>query len=355
MFVIARNSTFTCKGKAIKVQKVAEDLSVQYVLEGSLQKSNDQLRINAQLIDAITGKHLWAEKYDRKMKDIFALQDDITMKIITALQVELSEGDHANIVARGTENLEAYLKILQAEQHWQRGNKGGDAIAQKMAKEAISLDPNYSVAYVVLSRTQYRELLFRTTKSPKMTYKLSIENAKKAISLDEFSADARSLLGVIYTLGRQFEKGIAEGERGLALNANSSRAYSNLGLSLTFAGKHEEAIKLYKKAIRLSPIPSANILFRQCWAYWGAGRYEAGISAAKKAIQLEPDSFYAHMCLASSYALLGRDDEAKAEASEMLRIKPDSSLTNDAVASLYKNPADADRFFEALRKAGLPE
>ena len=141
----------------------------------------------------------------------------------------------------------------------------------------------------------------------------------------------------------------------MALKPNSSRAYSNLGLSLTFAGKHEEAIKLYKKAIRLSPIPSANILFRQCWACWGAGRYEAGISAAKKAIQLEPDSFYAHMCLASSYALLGRDDEAKAEASEMLRIKPDSSLTNDAVASLYKNPADADRFFEALRKAGLPK
>jgi adenylate cyclase len=133
MFVITRNSTFTYKGKAIKVQKVAEDLSVQCVLEGSLQKSNNQLRINAKLIDAITGNHLWAEKYDRNMKDIFALQDDITMKIITALQVTLSQGEQATVYAKGTENLEAYLKVLQGLQQWQRVNKEGDAIALKMA------------------------------------------------------------------------------------------------------------------------------------------------------------------------------------------------------------------------------
>ena len=352
MFVIARNSTFTYKGKAVKIQKVAEDLSVRYVLEGSLQKSEDQLRINAQLIDAITGNHLWAEKYDRNMKDIFALQDDIAMKIITALQVKLSEGEHANIVARGTENLEAYLKVLQAEQQWQRGNKEGDAIAQKLAKEAISLDPNFSAAYGLLSRTQFREVLFRTTKDPKMTMELSIENSKKAIALDPSSADAQSYLGWLYTMMRQHEKGIAAGERGLALNPNSSRAYSNLGLSLVSAGRPDEAIKLYKKAIRLSPIPSANILFCQCFAYRDAGRYEEGIAAAKKAIQAEPDSLFAHMCLASSYVLLGRIDEAKAEAAEMLRINPKYKIGK---RSYYKNPADTERINEALRKAGLPE
>ncbi|MBW2635823.1 MAG: adenylate/guanylate cyclase domain-containing protein, partial [Deltaproteobacteria bacterium] len=143
MFVIARNSTFTYKGKPTKVQKIAEDLGVQYVLEGSLQKSKNQLRINAQLIDAINGNHLWAEKYDRKMKDLFALQDDITMKIITALNVKLTHGEHAAVYAKGTDNLEAYLKALQGLRQWRRYNKEGNAISQKMAKEVISLDSNY--------------------------------------------------------------------------------------------------------------------------------------------------------------------------------------------------------------------
>jgi adenylate cyclase len=154
MFVISRNSAFTYKEKPVKVRQVSEEMGVRYVLEGSLQKSNDKLRINVQLIDAIVGNHLWAEKYDRNIQDIFTVQDDITMKIITALQVKLSEGEQANIIAKGTKNLEAYLKVLQGMQHYQRVNREGDAMAQKLAKEAISLDPSYPAAYYLLSRTQ---------------------------------------------------------------------------------------------------------------------------------------------------------------------------------------------------------
>ena len=353
MFVIARNSTFTYKGKAVKVQKVAEDLGVQYVLEGSLQKSKDQLRINAQLIDAITGNHLWAEKYDRNMKDLFALQDDITMKIITALRVKLTQGEQANIIAKGTENLEAYLNVLQGLQHWQRVNKEGDAIAQKMAKEAISLDPSYPAAYYLLSKTQMREVLFGTTKSPKMSMKLSIESAQKAISLDDSFASAQALLGFLYTMIRQHEKGIAAAERALALNPNSAEAYSHLALTLNYAGKHEEAIEMYKKGIRLSPIPSTNMLFCLCVACRDCGRYEEGISAAKKAIHLEPDSLYAHTCLASCYALLDRDAEAKAESAEVMRIDPKFSVTNLKKQLPYKDSTDTELVIGSLRKAGL--
>jgi adenylate cyclase len=353
MFVIARNSTFTYKGKPIKVQKVAEDLSVRYVLEGSLQKSNDQLRINAQLIDAIAGNHLWAEKYDRNLKGIFELQDDITMKIITALQVKLSKGEQANIIARGTANLEAYLTVLQGLQHVQGVNKEANAMAQKLAKEAISLDSSYPTAYLLLSRTQMREVLLGTTKSKKMSLKLSIENAQKAISLDDSFADAQAWLGWLYTMTRQYDKGIAAAERALALNPNSSDAHSYLGLTLNYAGRHEEAIQMYKKAIRLSPVPSVFTLWCLCIAYRDCGRYEEGIAAAKKAIYLQPDSLWAHTCLASCYALLGRDAEAKTESAEVLRIDPNFSLEILQKQLPYKDPAETELVVGSLRKAGL--
>ena len=182
---------------------------------------------------------------------------------------------------------------------------------------------------------------------------LSLESAKKAISLDESSADALSNLGFIYALMRQHDKGIATAERGLALDPNSSRAYSNLGLTLLWGGRCEEAIELFDKAIRISPIPSANILFCACYAYRDCERYEEAISLAKKAIQVEPDSIFAHTCLASSYALSGRIDEAQAEAVEVLRINPKYRVSKGPGS--YKNPEDRERARRSLRMAGIPE
>jgi adenylate cyclase len=355
MFVISRNSAFTYKGKPVKVRQVSEEMGVRYVLEGSLQKSNDQLRINVQLIDAIAGNHLWAEKYDRSMQDIFALQDDITMKIITALQVKLSQGEQANIIAKGTKNLEAYLKVLQGMQQYQRVNREGDAMAKKLAKEAISLDPSYPAAYYLLSRVQSREALLGTTKSPQMSIKLSIENAKKAISLDDSFADAQAHLGWVYTLIRQHDKGIAAAERALALNPSSSKTCAYLAITLNYAGNHEQAIEFFKKAIRLSPIPSVNDLFSLCVAYRDNYLYEEGISAAKKAVELEPDSLYAHTCLASCYALLGKNDKAKAETAEVMRIDPNFSVANIKRQAPYRDPADTEHLIRSLRMAGLPE
>jgi adenylate cyclase len=355
MFVISRNSTFTYKGKAVKIQKVAEDLSVQYVLEGSLQKSNDQLRIHAQLLDAITGNHLWAEKYDRNVEDIFALQDDITMKIITALQVTLSQGEQANITARGTDNLEAYLKFLQGQQQFLRNNREGDDAAQKIAKDIISLEPTYPSGYYLLAQTHFRNVFTGASKNPKMSLKLAIENAQKAISLDESLAVAHALLGFIYTMTRQYEKGIAAADKALALNPNSADIYLWTGYVFTWVGRCEDAINILNKSVRLSPIPRIDTLFGLCIAYRDCERYEEGIAPAQKAILREPDSLFAHTCLAGCYAALGRNDEAKAAAAEVLRIEPEYSLAKMERSLPYKNPSDTKRVIGAMRKAGIPE
>jgi TolB-like protein/Tfp pilus assembly protein PilF len=355
LFVIARNSSFTYKGKPVNVKQIAKELSVRYVLEGSVRKSGERVRITAQLIDASSGHHLWSERYDRDLKDIFAVQDEITMKIITALQIELSEGEQAKIIARGTENLEAYLKVVQGLQYFQRSNKETNTLAQKLAQEAISLDSSYPAAYLLLSKTQMREIILATSKSPKISIKFSIENAKKAISLDASLADAQAWLGWLYTMTRQFDKGIAAAERAFALNPNLSDTTEYLGLTLNYAGRHEEAIKMYKKAMRLSPIPSVNTLFSLCIAYRDCGRYEEGISAAKKAVHLQPDSLLAHTCLASCYALLGRDHEAKAESAEVLKIEPNFSVAYYEKRIPYKDPADTKLVLDSFRKAGLPE
>jgi adenylate cyclase len=355
MFVIARNSTFYYKGRPTKVQKIAEDLGVQYVLEGSLQKVEDRLRINAQLIDAINGKHLWAEKFDRNMNDLFALQDEITKKIVTALNVKLTHGELATVYSKGTDNLEAYLKVIQGLQHIRQGNEEDFALAKKMAKEAISLDSNYAAAYYLQSWCHWIDAFFMAPNSPKLSLKLSIENAQKAISLDNSFAAAHALLGWLYTSIRQHERGIAEAKAALALNPSSAAVHAWLGMALNYAGKHEEAIKYIKKRLRYNPTPLPDVLAILCVACRDSGRYEEGISAAKKAVHLEPDQFVGHSCLASCYALLGKDVEAKAESAEVLRIVPNYSLSHLNKILPYKDPAHTKLVIESLRKAGLPE
>ena len=191
------------------------------------------------------------------------------------------------------------------------------------------------------------------SKSPKKSIGLAIENAQKAISLDGSMADAHALLGWLYTMARQHEKGIAAAERGLELNPNSADAYLWMGYTLNFAGMCEEAIKVLGKSIRLSPLPRIDILFGLCIAYRDCGRYEEAISAAKVSTHREPNSIYSHTCLASCYALLDRNDEAQAEVDEILRIYPKYTLEIMGKSAPYKNPVDRNRLIGALRKAGL--
>ena len=353
LFVIARNSTFTYKGKPVKVQQVGRELGVKYVLEGSVRKAGDKVRITAQLVDAKTGNHIWAERYDRDLKDIFALQDEITVKVITALQVELTEGEQARIYGRGTNNLEAYFKVLEGREQSSRFNKDGNALGRQLFEQAIALDPNYAMAYWRLSATHLMDLILGSTKSPKGSLKQAEELVQKALALDGALAEAHALLGRVYLAKRQYEQAIAEGERAIAIDPNSPIAQYALAFSLTRVGKYEEAIALYKKAMRSDPIPSPSLLTMLGNAYIVAGRYEDGISTLKKVLRRSPDNLVAHVGLAIGYSSSGRDEEARNEAIEILRIDPKFSLEHFGKRLMYKDQADTDRVVGALRKAGL--
>jgi adenylate cyclase len=354
LFVIARNSTFTYKGKPVKVQQVAQELGVRYVLEGSVQRSGDQVRITAQLIDASTGNHLWAERYDRELKDIFAVQDEITKKIITAMQVKLTVGEQARAAARGTKNLDAYLKCLQAANYFNHKlNPENNALAKQLAEEAIALDPNYAWAYYILGRAHVMDVWYSSAKLTKDSIAKSRKLAEKAIALDNSLAEAYSLLGYLYTMTGQHDKAIALTEKAVALNPNSADLHYRLGKALLFVRRWAESISEYKKAIRLNPIPPNYYLWSLGWAYAWAGQYDEAITWGEKAVGQQPDDIFTRIMMATVYSFSGRDEEAQVEAAEVLRINPKFSLEKYAKKVPYKNQDDKDRAIEALRKAGL--
>jgi len=353
LFVIARNSTFTYKGKPVKVQQVAEDLGVRYVLEGSVRQSEDRVRVTAQLIDALTGKHLWAERYDRKLEDIFAIQDEITKTVIVALQVKLTAGEVANMSSKRTDDLDAYLKSMQGISYFERMNIDGNALARQMFKEAIALDPEYAGPYVALAWTHLMDVQYGTSKSPKESFMRAAQLAKKALSLDKSLPSAYTLLCGIFTAKRQYEKAIAMGEKAVTLSPNFAVGHAALGRTLMYAGQYEEGLAQCKKAIRLSPIPRSWYLIIMGSCYQHLGRQKEAIEEFKKVLQQNPNDLIVHIFLTASYSLLGREVEAHAEAAEVLRVNPKFSLKHIAKTWPYKNRADIMFVIDALRKAGL--
>ena len=353
LFVIARNSSFTYKGKPVKVQKVGKELGVRYVLEGSIQKSGDRVRINAQLIDAISEQHVWAESYDRDMKDIFAMQDEIIMKILTAMQVNLTAGEQARVWAEGTRSLEAYLKLMEGREYFRKGNRESNALARRMAEETIALDPKYANAYAMLGAT-YVSDVFLGTSRPKDAIAKAIELTQKALAMNGSLADARSRLGVLYSWSGRYDEGIAEAERGVELNPNSGLANFYLAQVLRYAGKSKEAIPLIRKALRLEPIAPDNYVQNLALVYFQTGDCKEALAACDKGLKREPDSLNNQVIMATVYGFCGREKEARKAATEVLRINPKFTVESYTRILPYKNPSDKDRTFQGLRKAGLP-
>ena len=323
ILVIARNSVFTYKGKPVMVQQVSEEFGVRYVLEGSVQKSGDKLRITAQLIDAKTGNHLWSERYDRDLKDLFALQDDITKKVITALQVKLTAGQAASILGKGTKNLEAYLKMMQGRHHVLRFNRNDNEVARQLYDEAIALDPNYVGVYVRLAWTYYNEANRGWTDTPMKSYEKTVELAKKAISLDEQSAGAYMVLANVYAKTGQFDKAVAAQKKALSLDPANPLINAVSGNALYTAGKFKEAIGFFKKAIRIDPKHPNWYLFSLGLCYFWTGQYEEAIAAFKKCISREPKHADAHALLGASLVGAGKPEEAISMLDKALSLNPD--------------------------------
>ena len=354
LFVISRQSTFTYKGKPVKVKQVSEELGVRYVLEGSVQRSGDRVRINTQLIDALTGDHLWSERYDRDLKDIFALQDEVTLKVLTAIQVKLTGAELSLGYGKyygGKQGLDCYLKIMEGNDYVERYNIKDNNLARRIAEEAIAMCPEVPMAYLLMANVHQNDYWVGST--PRESSEKGIEIVQKALALDDTLAEAHGLLGYLYTKKREYEKGIAEGERAVALNPSGATVLVNYAASLYFAGRSEEAIPLLQKAIRLNPFGPG--LYYQ---YLGnalrmTGRFEEAVSAYKKAIQRAPNNLWSHILLTATYSMMDREKEAQAEAAEVLRINPKFSLDFFAKTTPLKDRSETDKVVNALRKAGL--
>ena len=352
VFVIARNSVFTYKGKPVKVNQVAEELGIRYVLEGSVRKGGDKLRITAQLIDAISGHHLWAERYDTNLKDIFAVQDELTKNIITAMQIKLTSGDQARVDAKGTENLQAYLKYLEARENVNQLNKESNARARQLAQESIELDPEYPMPYRILAATHRMDVYLGVSKSPKESIGTCMKLLNKAIKLDDTYAEAYGALGFTLSMIGKHDQAVDTAEKAVALDPNSANSYAMLGHTLRMANRPREAIQAYTKAIRLNPIPPTFYQFGLGMSYCLDGQYEEGIRWCERAVKQNPEDFIARVMLTAVYSMAGQDAKARDEAIEVLRINPKYNLASAEKRATYKYK---NKMIAALRKAGIPE
>ncbi len=359
MFVIARNSTFTYKSKPVKVQQVGEELGVKYVLEGSVRKAGNRVRITAQLVDTVTGHHLWAERYERDLKDVFALQDEITYKILTALQVTLTEGEQVQVWATRTDNLDAFLKYLQARRHFGLFTREGYVLARQVAQEAINLDKKYPDPYVLIAWSHWSDGRFGWSESRTESFKQAYLTAQKAQALDDAHPGVHILLGGLHLYQRQFDKAIAEGQRALALGPNDAEIHAIMAHILRFAGRFEEAIVLVQKALRLQPSYTSWYLAELAMCYYYVGKHEEAIRAAEEFFDLAVSrgekfiSYYYYAIVAMNYIRLGRDREAREAATEIMRLFPGYSLEWDRQFSVYKDSEHLQRQHEDLRKAGV--
>jgi adenylate cyclase len=352
LFIIARNSTFTYKGKAVKVDQVGRDLRVRYVLEGSVRKAGGRVRITAQLVDAGTGGHLWAERYDRDLKDIFALQDEVTQKIVAALAVKLTEGEEDRLARKQTDNLEAYDHTLRGLEYYFHFTEEGNAQARKMFQKAIDLDPGYALAHSRLGWTHVREWSLGWSQDPQ-SLERAFEIGQRAAVLDDSLPDTHSLLGEVYLWRKEYEQAISELEKAVNLDPNGADMLADLGNILSWAGSPEEAIGLVKKAMRLNPMFPTWYLWCLGHAYFLTARYDDAIATLKIVRNRNPDFLPAHVYLATSYLELGREEEARAEAAEFQRLSSCLSLEGWRQRLPYKDQRVLERVFDALRKAGL--
>ena len=357
-FVIARNSTFTYKGKPVKIKQVSEELGVQYVLEGSVRRDGERVRITAQLIDGLSGKHLWADRYDGDLKDIFALQDEITMKIITELRGKMVIGGETRTAAKGTKNMEAYLKYLQATEYVTRLTKDDAIQARKLCDEVIALDPEYPKGYSRLALLLALDAAMGRTDSPQQANAQAMEMIAKAISLDPEEGPFYALRGVIHAQMRQYDEALADAAKALSLEPNHPGVLNESASVLWRSGKPEQAIPLFERLFRLSPIPALGNYTGAGMAYNLAGQYEKAAEMNKKAIQKNPQVFIGHLGYSISTSLLGRMEEARASVKELLRVNPRFSIEQFKEFQSrvgVRDQAAVEKFSEALRKAGLPE
>ena len=355
--VTASNTSFTYKGKAVNVPQVGKELGVGYVLEGSVRKAGSRMRIVAQLIDAGSGNHAWAERYDRTLEDIFEVQDEITSKIVTALHVKLIEGEQANIWRRSTQNSEAYDLFLQGHYLWRSTmNREGNSQARALLERAIALDPNFARAIVSLAHRYRQEAIQGWGENPELLMQKCFELANQAIALDESLAIAHSMLGLTYSFKRDFTRALKSGERAVSLAPGNSDVMGYLAMIQLYAGNLEAAVRNIHSAMRLAPGYAPWMPVQLGIALILKGDFAGAVSRIQEGAKRLPDSEWPFVYLAAAHAGLDQGAEADAAVGEVMRIEPEFSIDKwNSVELAYKNPAHVEKMIALLRKAGLPE
>ena len=354
LFVIARNSSFTFKGKAVDVKEVGRRLGVRYVLEGSVRKASGKVRITGQLVDAVTGAHIWADRFERDMADVFALQDEVTVAVVSAIQPKLFQTEIAMATRRRPENLTAYDLFLRAMQQFYLSTREGLAEAIRLAHRALQLDPQFGFVTALAGVCHMQRVLFGYAVDPQFDRKEAVRLMRLALSIDDSDPDTLAFAAIIsaFMVG-DCEREIEMANRAVALNPNSFLAWSTRGHVFRIAGLPEEAIRSFERAIRTSPVdPRLHLMFvGMGMAFIELRRFDEAIVAGKKAQRQTPSFPPASFCLASAFAHLGRDGEAREAAARLLETDPAFTIS----ARMGRHRQSHLKLIEGLRKAGLPE
>jgi TolB-like protein/cytochrome c-type biogenesis protein CcmH/NrfG len=353
-FVIARNSSFIYKGKAVHMKEVAEELGVGYVVEGSVRKGGDRVRITVQLNDVATGSHIWAERYDRGLADVFAVQDEITEAIVAAIEPQLYATESFRAQRKPPDSMDAWDLVMRALSHYWRVTRQDNVVAQALLEKAIAIDPNYGQALGVLAAS-YTFSAHMGWADMATTVPIAKRAALAAIRADSEDPWAHHALGCVYLFTRGFEDSLAEFELALRLNPNFSLARGYYGLALSYCGRWKEADQAARRALRLSPRDPFSAVYTGIAAYaqFIGRNYDEAMRLAREAIRQRCDFVGAHRVLTAAAGMAGQAEVATAALQELRRAQPNISLAWIADQMPIKPDADREHYLEAFRRAGL--
>ena len=353
-FVIARNSSFIYKGKAVHMKQIAEELGVRYVVEGSVRKSGDRIRITAQLNDVATGSHLWAERYDREITDVFAVQDEITENIVAAIEPQLYAAESFRAQRKPPDSMDAWDLVMRALSHYWRVTRQDNVVAQALLEKAITIDPNYGQALGLLA-TSYMFTAHMGWMEMTAAMPIAERAALAALRADNEDAWAHNALGHVYLFGRRFDDSLAEFETALRLNPSFALAQGYYGLALSYSGRWQDADVAARRALRLSPRAPYSPVYMGIAAYaqFLGGNYQEAIRLAREALRQRGDFVGAHRVLTSAAGMAGDTKLASSALQELRRVQPDVSLAWIASHMPIRQDADRKRYLEGFRRAGL--
>jgi len=355
--VIARNSSFTYKGKPVNVKQVSRELGVRYVVEGSVRKVGDRVRITAQLIDATTGAHVWAETYDREFQDVFSIQDEITEAIKVAAFPALLQSEAQRAVSKGHENLDAWDYRIRGLSHLWKETREDNSKARAHFEKAAEIEPGDAATYAYLAATHGQAIVGQWSESPEKSVAAVEQAARRSMALDNAEPMSHFAMGAAFFFRGQQAQAIASFRRAVQLAPGSVTALGNLGWFFALTGQPEEALTYLERVMRLSPRDPLmhRYLAATGWAHFAAGRHQEAIEWLERCRESKPDYNLAHRGLAASYAIVGRLEEARAALEEELRLEPDISIEKIRFELSAMDPDFLDRYCDALRKAGMPE